>query len=116
LACDNLSRKPATVTVTSLDAAGAAEITSADHCIGSPLAAGATCQVVLPADTDGRSTVVADTGKIRAAIEVFGPSPFPLVTVAGLHAPPFPSTRWQGQLGLASDAVNHVARRSHKLR
>jgi hypothetical protein len=76
----NVSTKPAAVAVTFLDVTGGAETPSVDQCTGFPLAAGASCQVVLPADTQGRCVVVADTGKIRAAIEVFGPSPSPLVT------------------------------------
>ena len=77
----NLSAKPATLTVTFFDFVGAAEIPNVDTCNGSPLAAGATCDVLLEPNTQGRCTVVADTGKVRAAITVFDANPFPVVTV-----------------------------------
>ena len=77
----NLSKKPVTLTVTFFDFAGAAETPIFDSCNGSPLAAGRSCQVQLAPAALGRCTVVADTGKIRAAINVFGPSTFPLVAV-----------------------------------
>lgn len=76
----NVGRRTVSVEVDVFDTSGAAITPVGDSCNPTPLGAGETCQVQLSTNTPGRF-VVKSRGKIRANVTVFGPNPFPVITV-----------------------------------
>jgi hypothetical protein len=70
----NLDTKPARVSVTLIDHIAQVAVPTFDDCNGIPLPAGTTCDVVIAAGNDGRCVIVANTGKIRATLQLIDTS------------------------------------------
>jgi hypothetical protein len=72
----NLNTKPAVVSVTFFDLGGNVIDTAFDDCNGSPLPPGATCGLQISGGS-ARCVIVANTDKIRAAVQLFLPGEGP---------------------------------------